>query len=155
MLPTELLKTVLDRLIRLARGPWRHGESVAFRPQLEVLETRAAPGGLAFSEAYAQPPLSETALVRVTESLVIDKDPRRISALSSRPFDDRVFGDEPGNRVPGKDLDVLFAERLSFTPMNDLGADLTAVLRSGKDDTAFFFAQESAASDEVFLDAGW
>ena len=47
MLPSDFLKTFLDRLVRLARGRWRQSEPSAFRPRLELLEARAAPAAQA------------------------------------------------------------------------------------------------------------
>ena len=153
MLPSEL-KTFLTRLVRLARG--QRGESAAFRPRLEVLETRAVPGALGYAEPDAAAPPSEPAVVRLREARAQDSDPKPPPALSSRPFDDRLFGDEPTDAVAGKDLGVLFAAPLGFAPAGEADGGWTVGLRSGKDDTAVFFAGEGDSSDVVFLDAaGW
>jgi hypothetical protein len=155
VLPDGLLKTFLDRLFRLARGRWRRDERSAFRPRLELLEGRAAPSGLAIAQAPPPPP-APSALVRVSEQGgVAEADPRRLPVLAGRAFEDRLFGDETGDSVRGgKDLDVLSASRLDFTPLPGLGADAWC---SGKDDVALIFAGADAAgaADALFIDSGW
>jgi len=158
MLPDGLLKTFLDHLFRLVRGPWRRGQRSGFRPRLELLEGRAAPSGLAIAEAPAPPP-APAALVRVSEQAGSEADPRPLPVLAGRAFEDRLFGDETGDSVRGgKDLDVLFAGRLDFPPLPGLdGADAWC---SGKDDVALIFASAESAgaavTDVVFLDSsGW
>ena len=69
MLPPGFLKDCLDRLLRLAGRPWGRAGSAAFRPRLELLEPRAAPGGLTLTDAFPPPPATEPALFRVSEAL--------------------------------------------------------------------------------------
>lgn len=158
MLPAGLLKNCLDGLIRLARRPWKRPEPSAFRPRLELLEPRAAPGGLSMAEVPAPAPASPPALIRVSESLVIEREPRRLPVLAGRAFEDRLFGEESAEAVRGgKDLDELFAGPLSFPPLRSLDGD-ELDLYSGKDDTSLIFAkqaEEVVAADALFMDAGW
>ena len=160
MLPADFLKTILAPLFRLVCGPWRRDEAPAFRPRLEMLETRAAPVGLGLAEA--PPPPAVPALVRSSDQgAVADVERRPLPVLTSRAFRDRLFGDEPGDAVRGgKDLEVLFAGPLSFPPLSHLDDPDVTALCSGKDDTALIFARTDAegavVTDALFMDgSGW